>query len=341
MDSHAVFNLSQRLERLYPHADALIEKTLRWAESPENQICFLDDPTYPDLLKQIPNPPKVLYVRGNIQYLKDPQIAIVGSRQMSPYGRQNTQAFTKFLSEAGLTITSGLALGVDACAHETALKTGGATLAVLATGIDLCYPKQHEKLLEQIIQQGAVISECPLGTPPLKTGFPRRNRIISGLSVGVLVIEAAIQSGSLLTAKAAMEQNREVFAIPGSIHHALSKGCHALLKNGAKCVETAQDILEECRILITEQLKNSYELPKLNLSENHITPLNPAVPRDKCRAFDPEYEKLLDAIQIKHTPMENILTDSKLDPKTAASMLLMLELDGWIEQTSGGYKKIL
>ncbi len=343
-----------RLKTLYPHCDELIEKTCRWAESPGHFICFLDSPEYPPLLKEISRPPEVLYIRGNPKYLKDPQIAIVGSRQMSAYGRRNTQAFAHFLSQSGLTITSGLALGVDACAHEATLKAGGATIAVLATGIDLCYPKGHERLLEQITEQGAVISECPLGTPPLKTGFPRRNRIISGLSIGTLVIEAAIQSGSLLTARSALEQNREVFAIPGSIHHTLSKGCHALLKMGAKCVESGSDILEECRALLTEHLAGHSilkvsEINPQNLLDNllnpqgpfknltPLTPLNPAEPHDKCAALDPDYRRLLQAVGTETTQVETLLQITHINPNEAASMLLMLELDGWIEQVHGGY----
>ncbi len=204
----------------------------------------LSDPLYPPLLRQIPDPPIALFVRGDATLLSEPQLAMVGSRNPSVEGRRNAEEFAEYLAKCGLVITSGMALGIDAASHKGALK-GGKTVAVWGTGLDKAYPPRNRELAEEIIAKGVVVSEFPPGTPPLPTHFPRRNRIISGLAVGTLVVEAAKQSGSLITARLASEQGREVFAIPGSIHNPMARGCHRLLRDGAKLVESAGDILEE------------------------------------------------------------------------------------------------
>jgi len=241
---------------------ALHECTWAWLQDcpDERAIVTLGDADYPTALLQTADPPALLYATGRIDQLRRLQpaqaLAIVGSRNPTPQGAQNARDFARHLAASGLTIVSGLALGIDGAAHEGALEgalegaTSGqpATLAVVGTGLDRVYPARHQQLAHRIAQQGLILSEYPLGTPPLHANFPRRNRIISGLSQGTLVVEAALESGSLITARQALEQGREVFAIPGSIHSPQSKGCHALIQQGAKLVQAAQDVLEELRV---------------------------------------------------------------------------------------------
>lgn len=224
-----------------------IEKTEKWLEESGNAILTLSDSRYPRALLEIADPPLMLYVKGNIELLSRPSIAIVGSRNATAQGCIDAEEFGYSLSNAGLTINSGLALGIDASAHRGGLKGHGSTIAVIGTGADIVYPARNRELAHQIAQKGCIISEFPLGTRPLASNFPRRNRIISGLSGGVLVVEAAVKSGALIAARTAIDQGRDVFAIPGSIHSPLSRGCHALIRQGAKLVETSQDILEELK----------------------------------------------------------------------------------------------
>jgi DNA processing protein len=225
-----------------------VERDLRWAERSGCYIVTVLDEIYPNLLKEIPGAPPVLFVQGQVEVLSLPQIAMVGSRHPSKAGVEVARDFASHLVEAGLAITSGLALGIDSASHRGALEARGKTVAVLGNGLNEIYPAANKKLAQQIIQSGALVSEFPLDLEPLKTNFPRRNRIVSGLSLGTLVVEATLRSGSLITAYLANEQNREVFAIPGSIHHHLARGCHLLIRRGAKLVETVQDILEEIPI---------------------------------------------------------------------------------------------
>lgn len=222
-----------------------VDRSLAWARQPGQRLLTLADAAYPPLLLETPDPPSILYVRGNFGLLQKPGIAIVGSRNPTPQGMQTAETFARALAAKGLGIVSGLALGIDAAAHRGALAAAGATIAVIGTGADRVYPARNKELALAIAGQGAIVSEFPLGTPAIAANFPRRNRIISGLSRGVLVVEAALESGSLITARLAAEQGREVFAIPGSIHSPVARGCHRLIKQGAKLVETAQDILEE------------------------------------------------------------------------------------------------
>src|SRR5919197_444818 len=223
----------------------LVSRALDWAAADAHHIVTLADEAYPRALLETSDPPALLYVHGRLELLRSPALAIVGSRNASAQGESNAWQFAKALSEAGLTIVSGLALGIDAAAHRGGLAGPGSTIAVLGTGIDVVYPRGNATLAGEIEQRGLLLSEFPLGTGPLATNFPRRNRLISGLAQGCLVVEAALASGSLITARAAADQGREVFAIPGSIHSPLSKGCHALIKAGAKLVESAEDILAE------------------------------------------------------------------------------------------------
>jgi DNA processing protein len=231
--------------------DGLVQRTLDWlaeggVDAPR-RIVTLGDPEYPAALLQTADPPLLLYLVGRAELLDAPSLAIVGSRNATAQGKDNARAFAAALSGAGLTIVSGLALGIDGAAHEGALQGAGSTIAVVGTGLDVVYPRRHHALTQRIAVQGLLLSDYALGMPPLPENFPRRNRIIAGLARGTLVVEAAVQSGSLITARLASEAGRDVFAIPGSIHSPQSRGCHALIKQGAKLVEAASDILEELR----------------------------------------------------------------------------------------------
>ena len=216
-----------------------------WLEDPLNRIFSIADTEYPQSLLNIPDPPLLLYVKGRLDLLNTRSLAVVGSRSASAQGLRNAESFAKAISDAGLCVVSGMAQGIDAAAHKGGMQGAGSSIAVVGTGLDKVYPSANRDLAHLLSQQGTIISEFSLGTPPLSSNFPRRNRIISGLSEGCLVVEASLQSGSLITARMALEQGRDVFAIPGSIHSPHSKGCHALIKQGAKLVESAQDILEE------------------------------------------------------------------------------------------------
>ena len=227
-----------------PLQDA-VARALAWAAQPGRFVITLADEAYPRLLLETADPPPLLYARGRLELLQQPALAIVGSRNATAQGERNAEEFAKALSGAGLTIVSGLALGIDAAAHRGGLAAQGSTVAVLGTGIDLVYPQRNAALAAEIAERGLLVSEFALGTPAAAHNFPRRNRLISGLARGCLVIEAALASGSLITARLAADQGREVFAVPGSIHSPLSKGCHALLKAGAKLVECAEDVLSE------------------------------------------------------------------------------------------------
>ncbi|TAM49534.1 MAG: DNA-protecting protein DprA [Paraburkholderia sp.] len=224
---------------------ARLERTRAWCAAPGHALVALDDPAYPPALLTMHDPPPLLYVRGALQWLHARGLAIVGSRNATAQGADDAGRFARELAASGLVIVSGLALGIDAAAHRGALAAGGCTVAVVGTGADLVYPAQHGALARAIIERGAIVSEWPLGTPAKPAHFPQRNRLIAGLSHGVLVVEAAQRSGSLITARLANEMGREVFAIPGSIHAPLSRGCHQLIKEGAKLTESAQDVLDE------------------------------------------------------------------------------------------------
>lgn len=228
-----------------PEVAESVATAMDWLQQPGNDFIPRTDPRYPPQLLELPDAPAWLYVKGDPAWLARPMLAIVGSRNATQQGLRDAAAFAQSLSEAGLTIVSGLALGVDAAAHEGGLAGLGSSVAVVGTGLDRVYPARNRELAHRLAAQGAIVSEFALGTPPKTGHFPRRNRLISGLSVGVLVVEAALESGSLITARMAAEQGRDVFALPGSIHSALSKGCHRLIKQGAKLVESATDILEE------------------------------------------------------------------------------------------------
>lgn len=294
----------------------LIEADLSWLAQPNNEVITLIDPAYPAQLKETYDPPPLLFLRGNKQLLARPQIAIVGSRNPSTVGRQIAFDFAYHLANEGFTITSGLALGIDAASHEGALKAQGHTVAVAGTGLDRVYPAAHKALATQIVNSGLMVSEFPPGTAAKAENFPRRNRIISGLCVGLLVVEAARQSGSLITARLALEQNREVFAIPGSIHNPLARGCNALIREGAKLVETIEDILQEL---------NQY---------NQLYSLKPATTGQT--ELDQAQQKLLNLVMFSPTSIDSLVEQAGYSAELVSSMLLILELYGHISAAPGG-----
>ncbi len=295
---------------------ALVDKAIEWASQAGQQIITLADDAYPKALLEIPDPPTLLYVRGRAELLAMPAIAIVGSRNATPQGEANARNFAGALAAHGYAITSGLALGIDAAAHRGALEADGATIAVIGTGADRIYPARNQQLARDVAENGVIVSEFPLGTPASASNFPRRNRIISGLSRGILVVEAAVESGSLITARLAGEQGRDVFAIPGSIHSPQSRGCHRLIRQGAKLVETAQDILEELGS------------PPLRQANAGTTPAGGICAIDSV--------DLLSHLGFDPASFDTLAARSGLTPENLSVMLLQLELDGRIASLPGG-----
>lgn len=296
--------------------DDTVQAHERWlAQDGERHVLTLADPRYPATLLDTADPPLMLFVHGRLDALSHPRrLAIVGSRNPTPQGAQNAQAFAQSLAAAGLGIVSGLALGIDGAAHEGALRADGLTLAVVGTGLDRVYPSRHRDLAHRIVARGALLSEYPLGTPPLAPNFPQRNRVIAGLSMGTLVVEAALQSGSLITARLASEQGREVFAIPGSIHSPQSHGCHALIRQGAKLVESAQDVLEELRL---------------------ADPV-PRVADAPCARPGGAEHGLLAALGQDPVSLDALLARTGLPTSALQAQLLELELQGVVARLPGG-----
>ncbi len=309
----------------------LLQTTLDWLQQADDRrVATLGDAGYPPALLNIEDPPLMLYMMGSLVKASSASsslslspaspamadnLAIVGSRNPTPQGEANARQFAKALSGAGLCIVSGLALGIDGAAHDGALLGGGQTIAVVGTGLDRVYPKRHLALAHRIAQQGLLISEFPLGTPPLTPNFPKRNRIISGLSRGTLVVEAALQSGSLITARLAAEQGKEVFAIPGSIHSPQSRGCHALIKQGAKLVEVAQDILEELN------------LPQPGVATSRHT---------SGQTVDDTEDPLMAALGFDAVSLDALQARTGLDTARLQADLLELELSGQVARLPGG-----
>ncbi|MCW8331453.1 DNA-processing protein DprA [Photobacterium sp. SDRW27] len=297
-----------------------IDACLKWAEHEHQTILTLDSPGYPSLLKEISSAPPLLFVRGEPHWLWEPQLAVIGSRSASIDGRESAYEFAASLVAANYVVTSGLALGVDGQAHYGALKNGGATIAVLGSGLDQVYPARHRELASKIVEQGALVSEFWPDEKPRPQNFPRRNRVISGLSVGVLVIEAAEKSGSLITARYALEQGREVFALPGSIHYPGSRGCNALIKSGAKLVESPVDIFEEVGSL-TECVKNNQLDSSLPQPENEELP----------------FSAVLANVGNEATPVDVVAERCEQPVHEVMMQLLELELQGVVTTVPGGY----
>ena len=298
-----------------------VDDALAWLDEEAHQVITFGDADYPDLLSRIPGPPLLLYVNGNVEALHLPSLAIIGSRNPTGGGVRNAVEFSRHLAGRGFTIASGLAQGIDSAAHRGALEAGGLTVAFLGHGIDRVYPAANRDLAHAISAQGALLSEYPLGARPERWHFPERNRLISGLSLGTLVIEAARRSGSLITARLAADQGREVFALPGSIHNPLARGCHALIRQGAKLVETADDIISELAPLTGHMAQSpgdrtADELPAAELDEDYA-----------------DLRRLLG-----HDPLsiDELVQQSSLTIEQLSSMLLILELHGEVESLSGG-----
>lgn len=294
--------------------DGLLQATLDWLEAPaqpSRDFVPLGHPSYPKALLETADPPLAIYLQGRAELLSAASLAIVGSRNPTPQGLANARAFASHLSRAGLTVVSGLALGVDAAAHEGGLEGTGSTIAVVGTGLDVIYPRRHQRLTQRIAEEGLLVSEYSLGAPPLDAHFPARNRIIAGLTRGTLVVEAALQSGSLITARLATEAGREVFAIPGSIHSPQSRGCHALLKQGAKLVEDANDVLEELK---------------------WAAPPGPATfAAPSAQSKDP----LLEALGFDPISLDALVARTGIGPAELNARLLELELAGHVTRLPG------
>ncbi|GAC35551.1 DNA-processing protein DprA [Paraglaciecola polaris] len=307
---------------LHPNMQQL-ENSMLWCQQPNHVLLNITSEYYPKVLLQTARPPLLLYCAGNKRLLNNPQLAIVGSRNPSVAGKQNAKYFAQALSLSGWTVTSGLALGIDGLAHEAVLQVKGHTVAILGTGLNNIYPKRHVNMAKRILEQnGVLLSEFFPDTPARPENFPRRNRIISGMSLGTLIIEAAIKSGSLITARYALEQNRDVFAVPGNIHNLLSRGCHYLIKQGAKLVENVSDINEEYQHLA---------LSFLNTKPDEL---------QKSARQSLASDKLLDSVEFETTPLDIVVERCGMPVAEVMSQLLEYELRGLVTAVPGGYLKL-
>ncbi|MEP6485131.1 MAG: DNA-processing protein DprA [Rudaea sp.] len=310
---------------------ATIESDLAWIDDPRHHLITVVDDDFPGLLRKGQNPPAALFIAGDATTLWSPQIAIVGSRSATNAGLSDARAFATAFVRAGNVVTSGMAEGIDGAAHEAALDAGGKTVAVLGTGPDVVYPRRHAKLAARILENGALVSEFPPGTAGRAEHFPRRNRIIAALSLGTLVIEAGLRSGSLITARLANEQGRDVFALPGSIHNAMARGCHKLIREGAKLVETPAEVLEELHAtgaLLADDLRR-------RLSQD----VTPFIDLDASRNDDPDYVALMSALEADPVAVDELAERTGLSAAALSSMLLMLELDGVVAAENGRYAR--
>lgn len=312
---------------------AKIESDLQWLSRPNHHLLCWDDDAFPTLLRRIASPPAALFVDGDPGCLWQPQIAVIGSRNPTAGGLDHARDFATTLARQGMTITSGLASGIDTAAHTAALDTGALTIAVNGTGLDKVYPASSKVVAERIRAQGAMISELPLGSAPLRKHFPSRNRIISGLSLAVLVIEAGLNSGTLITARKAAEQGREVFALPGSLNNPLAKGCHRLIREGARLVETATDILQELGPVAAE-LQMAIQ-QRLGLGQPDEP--DPEPTESKGRLLDdPDYKTIWEVLSHDPKAVDVIIEQTGLSAREVSSMLLMMELRGMVTKQDNG-----
>ena len=321
--------------------EAKIESHLQWLEHPEHHLLCWDDDSYPVLLRRIANPPAALFIDGDPGCLWQPQIAVIGSRNPTAGGLDHARDFSATLARQGMTITSGLASGIDAAAHQAALDTGAFTIAVNGTGLDQVYPASSRAVAEGVRCQGAMISELPLRSPPKRQHFPSRNRIISGLSLAVLVIEAGLNSGTLITARKAAEQGRDVFALPGSLNNPMAKGCHRLIREGARLVETTADIMQELGPVAAElqmEIRLRLDLPD-DASEK---PARANAPDGMDHLLDDaEYRTVWDLLGFDPKPVDILIEQSGLSAREVSSMLLMMELKGLVRKhDSGRYVRV-
>ena len=315
--------------------EALLESDLEWLSSPSHHLLTWESELFPPLLRDIPSPPAALYVDGDPDILWQPQVAVIGSRNPTAGGKDNATDFAGELSRQGMTITSGLAAGIDSIAHAAALDAGKTTVAVMGTGLDRVYPSSSRGLAVRIRDKGVLVSEFPPGTGAQRSHFPSRNRIISGLSLGVLVIEAGLRSGTLITARMAGNQGRDVFALPGSIHNPMAKGCHRLIRDGAKLVETVEEIMQELAPMagqLAGELKRQIDLKEMKPA---ALPLDNAA-QDPQLDEDPEYRLLWSCLGFDPKPIDSIIEQSGLTARAVSAMLLLLELRGKVEAHPGG-----
>lgn len=344
-----------------PEFDAQLDAVIAWTEQPGNQVVTLDDPAYPPALLTMPDPPPLLYIKGRLDLLHNRAVALVGSRSATPQGVEDAERFARELSAAGVTVVSGLALGIDGAAHRGGLEGIGGTVAVIGTGADLVYPAAHHALARQIAVRGAILSEWPLGTPARAANFPQRNRLIAGLVSGVVIIEAAMRSGSLITARLANEMGRDIFALPGSIHAPLSRGCHRIIKQGARLVETPDEVLEElgfARRPAASAARTSQKtlpwnaaVPERSVatsasagiqSERATLPISGATQEEKTKpqaladTLDSEAHRLLTALGHSPTTLEILATRTEMENSTLQTTLLQLELAGLVAVLPGG-----
>ena len=312
---------------------AALDRSLRWLEGDRHHLLGWRDEAYPPLLRRIASPPALLFVAGDPGLLWRPAVAVVGSRAATAGGRANAAAFAAALARAGLCVASGMAAGIDAAAHHATLEAGGMTVAVLGTGPDIAYPASHRPLMARIAQAGAVVSEHPPGTAPLRTHFPSRNRILVGLSLGVLVVEAALRSGALITARQAGDAGREVFALPGSIHNPMARGCHRLIRDGAQLVETPAEVLDVLAPLVGDLAR------ALRGVLEHSVPTE-APPSAVSFPDDPDTYRLWQALGHDPTDMDELLARTGLTAATVSSILLALELEGRVAAEHGRYSRV-
>jgi DNA processing protein len=322
----------QALRALLAPDERHLREDLKWLESPGRRLLCFTEPDYPPQLASVSNAPAALFLEGDPALLLHPQVAVVGSRNASAAGRAIARDFARALARAGFTVTSGLAEGIDAAAHRGALEVGGKTIAVTGCGPDRIYPPRHAELQATIAREGLVASEFPPGTPPRRAHFPMRNRIIAGLSLGVLVVEAGLLSGSLITARLAAEAGREVFAVPGSIRNPLARGCHRLLREGALLVEDPAEIIEALA-------PAALALGRAVVPLIESTPA--AMPNSEGEGLDPEYARLLDALGHGPESVDALVERTGLTIEAVSSMLLLLELNGLVASAgSGRYQRI-
>ncbi|MBB5408971.1 DNA processing protein [Paraburkholderia sp. HC6.4b] len=335
-----------------PAFDGQLDAVLAWREQPGNQIVTLDDPAYPPALLTIPDPPPLLYIKGRLDLLHTRAVALVGSRSATPQGIEDARRFARELSAAGVTVVSGLALGIDGAAHRGGLEGAGGTVAVVGTGADLVYPAAHQALARQIAAQGAILSEWPLGTPARAANFPQRNRLIAGLVSGVVIVEAAMRSGSLITARLANEMGRDVFALPGSIYAPLSRGCHRMIKQGARLVETPDEVLEElgfARRPAGDARRSAKRAVPLEHAGLHVSSGGTALPATTAAFADspasgpapqpalaPDAQRLLAALGHSPTTLEILAARTEMENAALHAALLRLELAGEVTLLPGG-----
>jgi DNA processing protein len=309
----------------------------QWLNGANHQVLCIQQAEYPDLLREVSSPPAMLFLSGNAELLWKAQLAVVGSRHCSDSGIRHTHFFTEQCARKGWAITSGMAAGIDAAAHQAALSIKTSTIAVLACGVDVCYPQRNQHLFDQIAEQGLLVSEHPPNTPPLREQFPSRNRIIAGLGLGTLVVEANLRSGALITARLAAELGREVFAIPGSIHNPHVRGCHRLIKQGASLIESPEELLEQLQSVLNrrqQQLNDQLELTLPNSSSGSAKISRSDLPRDRSQ------RSLLKLFSDGPMALEQLIQRSGLTYEQLCPMLLTMELSGLLVQRHGRYQRV-